>query len=84
MCLTIGFRVGCLALFRDICLFDTTARVDRSSRGFRVVSCSGNSREASLAVLGLEVEVFWRAVIGRFFLTPVMLLRFAYSLLVTN
>ena len=84
MCLTVGFRAGCLALFRGIGLFDTTVRIDRSSRGFREVSGSGNSREASLAVLGLEVRDFWRAVFGRFFLTPVILLRFAYSLLVTN
>ena len=73
-----------MALFRDIGLFDTTARVDRSSRGFGAVSSSGDSREASLVILGLEVGVFWRAGFGRFFLIPVILLRFAYSLLVTN
>ena len=83
MCLTIGFSVGCLALLGNG-LLDAIGRVESSLLGFGAVSSSVNSGEASLASLGLEMGVFWRAGFGRFFLTPVILLRFAYSLFVNN
>ncbi len=78
-----GFIVGCLARLGNG-LLDTTDRVESSSRGFGAVSCIVDSRDASLVVLGFEIGVFWRAGFGRFLLTPVMLLRFAYSLFVNN
>lgn len=84
MCLTIGFRVGCLALLFGNGPLDGTGLVESSPRGFGVVSSTGNSRDPSLVLLGFEIGVFWRAGFGRFFWAPVILLRFAYSSLVNN
>lgn len=76
MCLTIGFSVGCLALLRSG-LLDAIGRVESSLLGFGADSGSVNSGGASLARIGLDMGVFGRAGFRRFFLTPVILLRFA-------
>ena len=72
-----------MALLLGNGLLDATGRVESSSRGFGAVSSTVDSRDASRVVLGFEMGVFWRAGFGRFFLTPVILLRFACSSLLT-
>ena len=76
--------VGCLTLLLGNGFLDATDRVESSSRGFGAVSCTVNSRDASLVVLGFGMGVLGRAGFGRFLLTPVMLLRFACSLYVNS
>ena len=80
----IGFITGCFTLLLGIGLLEANDRVESSSRGFGADSCTLDSRDASLGVLGFGMGVFRRVGFGRFLLTPVMLLRFAWSLFVNN
>ena len=54
MCLTIGFSVGCLALFSNG-LLNAIGRVESSFLGFGAVFSTVKFGEASLASLGLEM-----------------------------
>ena len=58
MCLTVGFIAGCLALLLGDGLLDPTDLIESSSRGFGAVSCTVDSRDASLVILSLGMGVF--------------------------